>query len=513
MLKILVVDDEPKVRRGVSGLIQAYPDKYKLLGSCEDAGEVIQFLEDEIPDVIITDICMPKQDGLELIYYLKHRYHNLDFIILSGYGEFEYAKKALQYQVYDFLLKPLRPEKLYEALEGVSEKRKNNNVEKAESMNDNNFFNLIRSEDKEAQEKNLKALELYEQKGRYCVGIFDFGEIPETNRKNLRVWELLEEEEIPEPVQRFSCFAYQYILLWKEEPDKAVLEKGLLSIENKVNGKVYLGISSVMEGGRECRAMYFQALNAVKQHIYGDDKLLYLFQELPDHTKMIFPDDMCDQLLQSIRLGSVERTEILAQNLLNYYKEQKCPILFLKRHLLLLQRRIEMLSEELGLESEMVREVLNFVKNIEEVNFFSEVEKVWKESLYQITQEMSAIAEQKMNSFYLEQIVSYIRKNYSENLSLEDVAEHVNLSVGYLGNYFKQKMGINFTDYLWNLRIEKAKELLLHSNEKIYRIAERVGYQNSQYFVTAFKKKVGLTPMEYRKCLMKSETIKILDKK
>ena len=93
------------------------------------------------------------------------------------------------------------------------------------------------------------------------------------------------------------------------------------------------------------------------------------------------------------------------------------------------------------------------------------------------------------------------------------MAEHVNLSVGYLGNYFKQKMGINFTDYLWNLRIEKAKELLLHSNEKIYRIAERVGYQNSQYFVTAFKKKVGLTPMEYRKCLMKSETIKILDKK
>ena len=56
MLKILVVDDEPKVRRGVSGLIRAYPDKYKLLGSCEDAGEVIQFLEDEIPDVIITDI-------------------------------------------------------------------------------------------------------------------------------------------------------------------------------------------------------------------------------------------------------------------------------------------------------------------------------------------------------------------------------------------------------------------------------------------------------------------------
>ena len=88
-----------------------------------------------------------------------------------------------------------------------------------------------------------------------------------------------------------------------------------------------------------------------------------------------------------------------------------------------------------------------------------------------------------------------------KDLSLEDAAEHVNLSVGYLSNYFKQKMGMTFVDYLTKLRIEKAKELLMHTNEKIYKVAEQVGYQNSQYFVTIFKKKTGVTPAEYRRCL------------
>ena len=128
MLKILVVDDEPKVRRGVSRLIEAFPEKYELLGACASAKDVIEFLGQRVPDVILTDIRMPNQDGLELINHLKHRYHNLDFIILSGYGDFEYAKKALQYQVYDFLLKPLKPQELYGALDGVWEKRKRNHV-------------------------------------------------------------------------------------------------------------------------------------------------------------------------------------------------------------------------------------------------------------------------------------------------------------------------------------------------------------------------------------------------
>lgn len=145
----------------------------------------------------------------------------------------------------------------------------------------------------------------------------------------------------------------------------------------------------------------------------------------------------------------------------------------------------------------------DFVKNIEEIRSFSEVESVWRKNLREMAAEASAIAERKMNSYYMNQILSYVQENYTRDVSLNDVAEHVNLSVGYVSDYFKSRMGMNFVDYLTQLRIEKAKDLLIHTNEKIYRVAELVGYQNSQYFVTSFKKKTGVTPAEYRKCLTK----------
>ena len=173
----------------------------------------------------------------------------------------------------------------------------------------------------------------------------------------------------------------------------------------------------------------------------------------------------------------------------------------MKRQFLLLQRAIDALTEELGMDQKRNRSLGNFIRNIEEIRDFSQIREAWITNLIEITKEAGAIAERKMNSYYINQILDYVQKNYRRDLSLEEVAEYVNLSSGYLSNYFKEKVGMNFVDYLTKLRIEKAKELLMHTNEKIYKIAEDVGYQNSQYFVTIFRKKTGVTPAEYRKCL------------
>ena len=144
-----------------------------------------------------------------------------------------------------------------------------------------------------------------------------------------------------------------------------------------------------------------------------------------------------------------------------------------------------------------------FLRNMEEIEDFSEMERVFMNQLERMAKVASEVTEWKMNSYYLKQILDFVQDHFDQPISLEDVAGHVNLSVGYLSNYFKEKMGMPFTDYLLKLRMEKAKELLAHTNEKIYRIAERTGYQNSQYFVTVFKKNTGVTPAEYRKYLKK----------
>ena len=164
---------------------------------------------------------------------------------------------------------------------------------------------------------------------------------------------------------------------------------------------------------------------------------------------------------------------------------------------------LEALTEELGIDQKCSRAMMDLVRNIEEIRSFDEVEEVFRHNFTEMAKEAGTLAERRMNSFYMEQILAYVQENLGRDLSLSEVAEYVNLSVGYLSNYFKVKMGTNFTDYLTQLRIEKAKELLMYTNEKIYRVAELVGYQNSQYFVTMFKRRTGVTPAEYRKCLTK----------
>lgn len=206
----------------------------------------------------------------------------------------------------------------------------------------------------------------------------------------------------------------------------------------------------------------------------------------------------------AVRAGNEELAEKLLTEFLNYYRKSRCTILRLKRQLTLLQTYVASLTEELGIDQKCSRAMMDLVRNIEEIRSFDEVEEVFRHNFTEMAKEAGTLAELPgMNSFYMEQILAYVQENLGRDLSLSEVAEYVNLSVGYLSNYFKVKMGTNFTDYLTQLRIEKAKELLMYTNEKIYRVAELVGYQNSQYFVTMFKRRTGVTPAEYRKCLTK----------
>ena len=502
MLKIVVVDDEPKVRRGVARLIEMYPDKYELMGSCQSAVAVIEMLGKRVPDVIVTDIRMPKQDGLELIGYLKHRYHNLDFIILSGYSDFEYAKKALQYQVYDFILKPLKAEELYAALDGVAAKRENSQMTRTQSMEDNHFFNLIRASQPQEERNNLEKLGLSDREGSYRIAVLDMGDIPEKMQQESGIWKQRVRELFPQTLAAYVCFGYQMILVWEQEPDIRAVPAALEELESCLEGKLYLGISRRWESFSDMKAAYFEALEAAKQYIYAQDEQLHVAGQCKT-DRVIFSEEACQKVMNAVKTGNAERMEEALEEFLESYRVHRCVILRLKRHLLLFQKNIETVAEELGMDLHCSDAILGFVRNVEEIRDFREISESLLKSLTEMTQEADAVARNRMSSFYINQILEYVQLNYAKELSLEQVAEHVHLSVCYLSNYFKNKMGMNFTDYLTNFRMEKAKELLIHTNEKIYRVAELTGYQNSQYFVTAFKKKMGITPAEYRKCLTK----------
>ncbi|WP_342982348.1 response regulator [Ruminococcus sp. 2227st1_E6_2227SCRN_220401] len=502
MLRILVVDDEPKVRRGVSGLIRMYPEKYEMIGCCACAKEAIEILGKSVPDVILTDIRMPDQDGLELIDYLKHRYQNLDFIILSGYDDFEYARKALQFQVYDFLLKPLKPEELFCALDGVAEKRNSSHITESQSIEDNYFFNLIRSETKDEEEKNRDFLGLSKDKEKYCVALLDARMNCEEFTRKYGSLAYAVKEYLPRAEKTYTCFGYQLILVWKDPYSDDFLEEVIQKLENTFGCRFYLGISRWKEDYHQIKEAYFEALDAVKQYIYFKEQKVSRADRL-EQKKMVFPSLLCEKVMNAIRSGNTEQVKQSLQLFFEEYKEKRCTICCLKQHLRRFSRNIESVAEEIGMDGTCSNSIQAFLRNMEEIEDFSEMERVFMNQLERMAKVASEVTEWKMNSYYLKQILDFVQDHFDQPISLEDVAGHVNLSVGYLSNYFKEKMGMPFTDYLLKLRMEKAKELLAHTNEKIYRIAERTGYQNSQYFVTVFKKNTGVTPAEYRKYLKK----------
>ncbi len=122
MYRVLLVDDEVLVREAISENIIWEELGYELDGSCQNGKEAIEYLENNFVDVVLTDICMPYVDGMELSEFIYKEHPGIHIIIFSGFDEFEYAKRAIKYDVEEYLLKPITAFELSEALINLKEK-------------------------------------------------------------------------------------------------------------------------------------------------------------------------------------------------------------------------------------------------------------------------------------------------------------------------------------------------------------------------------------------------------
>ncbi len=119
MYSVILVDDEKMIKRSLLALIEGNETGFKVVGEAKDGEEALSLNEQCNPDLIITDIRMPKMNGLKFIKKVKDSNRKSKFIIISGYDQFEYAQEAIRYGVVDFLLKPIKPEQFLSSLEKV----------------------------------------------------------------------------------------------------------------------------------------------------------------------------------------------------------------------------------------------------------------------------------------------------------------------------------------------------------------------------------------------------------
>ena len=527
MIKTLIVDDEPFIRQGLKVLIDWEKYGYEIVDESENGLNAIEKIKEKEIDLVITDIKMPKMDGLELIeYIIENMDREINFIVLSGFSEFEYARKAIKYNVHDYILKPIQREELINSLikmqqrytDAFLEKEERQNNEKLiynkylselilglydkESLNyvkqrfnpksklryinievnynDNKYMNLSQEEKKLGQHKLYRRILDWLGKNQYNVvydvinekDCYDIGFIYE---KRLSREKNISEKEYIEQLTNYIREGYKYDFYIYIGQEVFSLEELEISYKSSIIARMFSNFSI-------------------------DDNISYYDDIINTDKRYTIEIKYMDDLIKAIDENNKGK---IIECVDNFY-------ISFKNHFI----DLEMITININY---LLCNLINIAKNIDEdVDQQKIVQYI---SLGAFKEHMSRGSSKYLKKFSLEfsnylfqirqsnskgilhHIDKEIAEHYMEKLSLKSLGEKYYINSAYLGQVFKKEYNMSFKDYLNSYRIDRAEELIINSNEKIYKIAELVGYNNTDYFINKFVQLKGKTPLQYRKNL------------
>lgn len=397
MWRVLIADDEPKIRKGLRNSLNWEELDAEIVGEAEDGEIALEMVRNTKPDILLLDICMPFINGLQLIERLKEEYNDCIIIVITGHDEFSYAHNALRLRVFDYVLKPVSKDQLYsvvtKAVHEISTiRRQNKYLAWAQNQLAMNLNILRESFMNEWIENHISQIEIYEQQ--------------------------------------------KYFNIVLSENSGMILIKPIES-------------HNVVEAKEWDRNLLFFAIQNVIEELIEDMKPNLVFKDNKDNIIVIVAIDNISKWIE-------------LKNVFESYIEK-----YLENKIKISQKVIE-----------------NGIDDIPDV-YSSLIEEISKESNY-----TPMVIKAK----------EYIENNYyKEELSLEEVSNEIRVSPAYLSRVLKQETGASFIDYLTQVRIKVAIQLMSDPRMKIYEIAEKVGYNSQHYFSTAFKRVLGVSPVEFKK--------------
>lgn len=535
-IKVFLVEDEMVIRRGIKNSIDWEKEGYIFCGEASDGELAYPMIIKEKPDILITDIRMPFMDGLELCKLVKEELPNIKILILSGYDEFDYAKEAIRLGVTEYLLKPISSGKLLEALNGVSESIRREKEDKdlvrkyMEEMRENTehekqkFFeqmiagNLSMADALETGKKyemNLSA-------GMYNLLLFRFT-LGEENRKS---GELLGEAEyaIEKLTERLEyVFEFQrgvegwaFLLMADNEEQMSErvkeLSKDLEEIMKNYSTIAYFGgIGQPVARLRELEESFREAERALAARFTMELNRIISVEDIRMAQNVDTLDD-----IEITSFGEIEKTRTMLEKFLNNGAEDEIDEFVdvyinelpeenlksvLMRQYIIMDAYIVMMSfcEKIeGIEGEMQAQSEELKNSMKTSQTLEEIKNYIRMLLKKIIGVRDTISGRRYSDI-IEIAKDQIRKTYmSDEISLNTIAAEVGMSPSYFSSIFSKEMGKTFVEYLTEIRMDRAKELLMCSSMKTSEIGYEVGYKDPHYFSYIFKKTQNCTPKEFR---------------
>lgn len=543
MYKVLIVDDDSFARTDIKNMLEWEKNGFLIVGEASNGAGALQIIESEMPDIVITDMFMPVMNGVELIGVIKKEYPQIRVIALSAYNDFDYVRQSMKKGAVDYVLKHQLDSS---TLAGILETAADSILRYRDECSQRSIISeqlssstvilvkeflqkLVLGEvsDKKEITRKLSSLNIGIDTENLVVAVveidnFRFIEEKFSSKEKSTLINTFQEisQEILNDWEK-SCINYMekgkfviifslgaaYSMLYVYNRLYNVIDRIRTAVKRYLNITACFSFSRVYRHVSEISKAFSEADNMLKEKFYKGKDAIYIENSLAKQENNFFCLDIKDErdivmALRELDYKGLEKhigrifDKILEMRLGSKSTQMICAELI---------NIVNKVSKEVGLEISniyMNEDIpYNMMQKYETVGDI----KIWILSIY--AKLISMLEEMKVDSEYCEitkRVLEFINRNYKKGISLSDAADFTGVSNSYISRVFKEDLGMGFVEYLNHTRVEKAKQLIENSGDKLKEIVSKVGFNNYNYFFKVFKEITGMTPVEYDQTCKKS---------
>lgn len=512
MWKVFLAEDEKIIRNGIKKSVDWEQAGCRFVGEASDGQTAFPIIQELKPDILITDIRMPFMDGLELSAKVKNEFPRIKIIILSGYNDFKYAQEAIRLGVSEYLLKPVSAKMLLKAVKKVTDEltkeRTKDKVPEDFLFHDMSFDEFIETGD---------ILECDSTHSYYQVILFKLMPVKDSDdyvKQSVFCHRKVDKElKSIAGVRSFARGMDEWgIILSADSRDDIyriadILEKNIMEIMQGYREiEWFAGQGVIADHLQQISGSYETASKAFAARFFTKANQILPYQKIDnlqteDNLKpdmnIVDPSKISQCVVDNfLKSGVKEEINGFVDEYIRSIGEYNFrSTLFRQYAVMSCYLAVCNFMESIGGSTE---ETDDFYSIVKDKNTMEEIRK-YLCRLFQDALEYREIRSARKHGDCLDIAIEFIDKNYAnQELTLNLLADVVNISPNYFSRIFSKNEGCTFVEYLTNIRINKAKELLMCSNMKTTNIAYEIGYKDSHYFSCLFKKLTGCTPKEYR---------------
>ena len=499
-MRVVIADDEKYVLLVLKDTLKGLSVPVEIVGEAKDGSEAYEICCTVKPDLLITDICMPGEDGLTLLEKVREELPDLPVIIYSGYDDFSYAQKAIHYRIEEYLLKPIDEEKLEAAVRNIINRRQKNLLENRRDKNNEILRNLAERtrEDSRGEESVSFEEQKFLETAKDCT--MELFYLPGLGSMKMESWQAFFREHPAHSWYLDEEKGFLLVIFQKAAREVLLLEAESVWREGYLHEFCFLGADypETAEQLRKIRDKLAGMDTKLQAHFWDDMEKKKDTEIFTDSAGEQYNQNCLHPVTAAIRLC---KKDYLREVLKEYWDGLLClaannsPV-WIK---VTMKNFLGRVMLQLNLSLKDCEQVALYRKKFSRLLTSGQIYGVMTECMELLLELYQKENRGNMAEDTRKVIEDYLSRNYNQDITLEQLAAYLHFNTNYTSGLFKKIFGKTFVSYLTDMRMEAAKKLLTSGNFKVYEIARQVGYEDERYFEKTFKKVMGVTPKVYQK--------------